>query len=985
MTGSRLQQRIDELFVAAIERPELQRAEFLANATQNDPPEIRRMVMELLAADERAHTNFAARSPLNLQDLTADDIQDPRIGQRIDDYVIGSRIASGGFGIVYQATRETPYVEDVAVKMLHRESLAAPHVVRRVLREMQALSDLRHPNIVTQLHSGVTDEGEPFIVMEYIDGRPLDAYCDQEQLSIDQRLRVFQNVCRAVQFAHEHGWVHRDLKPSNILVTDDGVPKLLDFGIAKLSSAKQPGRGETLTDDLVGTPQYMSPEQFAGQTSSPATDVYALGAILYELISGHRVFDVMCRGIDAVLIEAVQGAIRRTVPRRPSILVVSDEKSPTGVTKEKVADQRRLSPAGLKRCLEGDIDNIAMMALRKEPARRYETAAAVADDIQCWLDNRPVAARPESVTYRARKFARRNRQTILIGLVVALCLLSAVIAIDRGRRASSTRDVERAQRYIESAQKFLDDEDIPRAIVDLYAAQQTAPASSDLRDAASRLLAGWGQHLGVPLGFQANLRYVFDPSGRRLAVARPDGTVAAFDTSRLRQLGEFLPEGRVTCLAWSNDGQRLLTVTRQGIAQCWNVLGGIEILEPTNVGTTLAARLCKDQALMVVSEAETLRVFAWAYGGTSVRELARRSVPDELIQAEFANDHTIVVARRLGDRRQVDLLNAHSLELLQTIKDCEHALGPRRVSADGSVIAQGFRGPSGYRVSLFDGRTDSAAEIPGKPLDISENGRRILTNQDRQLRLYHTGGKAGPLHAWEGQMSGPWDAAFASDASINVAELGTLRHTVVRSISLEHQNLTTSQRLPHPFSPQTPHAMDRVKFGPHGRFLLFDNRFDGEPNDRIPWLWAVQPFLDESMELEGEPHCLCIENDLVVAATESSLWCWNRSTARHARIPAGSAAGSCGRRDRGEVRPRRRASAPGCRRARGAPSRPVGPHRAAASCRPEASGSSSRQRPCRRHRPRDRSHRTARATGCRGASGRCGRRRSCGGPFVSRR
>ena len=229
--------RVDELFLKALDLPVDDRPGFIESETRADAPEIRERVFELLAAEADAGTEFAACSPLNLQTLSAQALPDARIGKQIGAYVLQERIASGGFGTVYRALRERPYREEVAIKLLHRENTASPTVVQRVFREMQALSDLRHPNVVSQLASGLTDQGEPYIVMEYVSGSTLNEHCDQQQLSINARLQLFQKICEAVEFAHENGWIHRDLKPSNILVTEDGTAQAAGLWNRKAKSA----------------------------------------------------------------------------------------------------------------------------------------------------------------------------------------------------------------------------------------------------------------------------------------------------------------------------------------------------------------------------------------------------------------------------------------------------------------------------------------------------------------------------------------------------------------------------------------------------------------------------------------------------------------------------------------------------------------------------------------------------------------------------
>jgi len=318
-------------------------------------------------------------------------------GRELGAYRIESRISAGGMGVVYRACRSDEQFERlVAIKVMHGP-LASDEARRRFFAERQILADLNHPNVAQLLDGGTTSEGVPYLVMEYIDGKPIDEYCRDGSLSLAQKLRLFIDVCSAVQYAHQHLIVHRDIKASNILVTTDGVPKLLDFGIAKLLDGGDKQRVAadlTLADARLLTPRNASPEQVRGAAITTASDIYSLGVLLYELLASRPPYTI--QGTTSLELER---AICETEPAPPS----------------------RHDPQ-----LAGDLDTIILMALRKDPARRYSTARQLAEDIERHLAHRPVTARPESWSYRAGKFLRRNAWATAATALVLVTVASLV-------------------------------------------------------------------------------------------------------------------------------------------------------------------------------------------------------------------------------------------------------------------------------------------------------------------------------------------------------------------------------------------------------------------------------------------------------------------------------------------------------------------------------------------------------------------------------
>lgn len=384
--------RVEELFNEAVELPVAERGGWLDERCGADA-ELRAEVLGLLASDESARgfvEQEIAGAVLDLHERQA------TAGlRRIGPYRLVKELGRGGMGTVYLAERaDDQYQGEVAIKLV-RQGMDTEFFLARFRRERQTLARLQHPNIARLLDSGTTDDGLPFIVMERVDGVPINSYCDDHGLGVDAVLRLFLQVCAAVAHAHQNLVVHRDLKPGNILVDGSGTPKLLDFGICKLL-LHEPAEGETVTGAAMMTPDYASPEQVRGDPITVASDIYSLGAVLYELLTGTRP-----HVIEKYSPQMLERAICEQEVRRPST---------------QVNDRTRA------RQLAGDLDTIIGRAMQKEPGRRYPSVEQFANDIRRHLENRPITARPDTVAYRARKFVQRNRGMLAAALAVALAL-----------------------------------------------------------------------------------------------------------------------------------------------------------------------------------------------------------------------------------------------------------------------------------------------------------------------------------------------------------------------------------------------------------------------------------------------------------------------------------------------------------------------------------------------------------------------------------
>lgn len=378
-------------------------------------PELEQDLLNLLQADE--HGDDVLSDPIAATaESFAEGAVDPWLNRQVGHWTITRRIGGGGMGAVFLAERaDDEYSQTVAIKIMAAQ-LVADDATLRFRAERQILASLSHPNIAKLIYGGSSDEGLPYLVMEYIEGLPIDQYCDQHRLSIDDRLRLLRKVCAAVDYAHRNLVVHRDLKPSNMLVDERGEPKLLDFGIAKLLEAGSYQQTMAVTREgaRAMTPEYASPEQVRGEPVTVATDVYALGILMYRLLTG-----VSPYGENASTRREYESAILDVEPSKPSTVV-------TGVGAE-VGGRRRTSTDRLRKRLAGDIDNIALKALQKDPQRRYATANALADDIGRYLRHEPVEARGDSWTYRSRKFAVRHTRGLSVAATVVLTIVALIV------------------------------------------------------------------------------------------------------------------------------------------------------------------------------------------------------------------------------------------------------------------------------------------------------------------------------------------------------------------------------------------------------------------------------------------------------------------------------------------------------------------------------------------------------------------------------
>ncbi len=423
--------RVRDLFDQALERPAAEREAWVDSVTGVDPV-ARREVLSLLAALDQARTDLERPAAAAVTGWRSGGEEAPLVGRRIGAWEITRLIGFGGMGAVYEGVHaEGDFSKRVAVKCL-RAGTESDLALQRFRYERQILASLNHRNIAALLDGGVTDDGLPYFVMEYVDGVPITTYCTQHRLGVRERVSLFRQVLGAVQHAHQQLVVHRDLKPGNILVTTDGTVKLLDFGIAKLLRQAEGPDQLPMTRGGVRlfTPEYASPEQVRGLALAPASDIYSSGAILYELLTGRRP-----TATEGKLLAEIEVAICTVPPTRPG----------AAVTEQAATTFAEGSAARVRRRLAGDLEAIMQTALAKEPSLRYASAERFAADLRRWQEDRPVAARKAWLGYRVRKFIGRRPFEVAAGAAAVLALVGGIVSTSRQARIARLEAAKAAE------------------------------------------------------------------------------------------------------------------------------------------------------------------------------------------------------------------------------------------------------------------------------------------------------------------------------------------------------------------------------------------------------------------------------------------------------------------------------------------------------------------------------------------------------------
>ncbi|MDZ7720150.1 MAG: tetratricopeptide repeat protein [Balneolaceae bacterium] len=418
---------INEIVDRAMDLEMEDREEYISNRC-GENEKLKNQVLELLQSMQESETERFLESPADMLGNLAEDISKEKeepadsalIGETVENYRITELIEHGGMGSVYKAKRtDGAYEKEVAFKLLRR-GMDTPANIARFKRERNILANLDHPNIPRLLDGGVTREGLPFLVMDYVDGTPLFEYCDQQNLSVESRLEIFKLVCRTVHYAHKNAVIHRDLKPSNILITEQGKVKVLDFGIAKLleSGDREWRNHKTIESARILTLRYAAPEMIENEPITTATDTYALGILLFELLAGVHPFD-----FEDKKIREIEQTILEAYPEKPSTRF----KNLSENQKKEIAGNRSTSPRELYKILTGELGAIAMKAIRKEPEKRYSTIQMLLDDVERREKNQPISAKDNTVWYRTTIFFRRRKKEISVAAVFIIVIAGFIL------------------------------------------------------------------------------------------------------------------------------------------------------------------------------------------------------------------------------------------------------------------------------------------------------------------------------------------------------------------------------------------------------------------------------------------------------------------------------------------------------------------------------------------------------------------------------
>jgi eukaryotic-like serine/threonine-protein kinase len=477
-------QQIQSLFEQLIDTGENEREVHLARACGNDI-DLRSSVESLLKSDARREDPLLHAIGEAAESLL-EDHQDRLIGTRVGPYRVVSILGHGGMSTVYRGERDdAQYQQTVAIKVLQHATLH-PRLRSRLHSERHILATLDHPSIARLIDSGDLEDGTPYLVMEHVDGESIDTYCDSRTLFIRERLELFVQVCAAVQYAHRNLVVHRDIKASNIFVTDEGAPKLLDFGIAKLLAPESLSHTLPVTrlQERILTPENAAPEQVLGRPITTATDIYALGVLLYQLVTGRSPYRLL--SYSQLQLER---AICMDDPARPSQMVISKLSGEKDADRSRISDRRGLSPQRLRARLSGDLDAIIAMAMRKEPDRRYPSVEALADDLSRHLRGEPVRARQGDWRYHTAKFMRRHVVSVIaIAAVFVGLALFAGVMLWENRRIELARDATAQERdRAQQVSAFLVD---VFSQADPFNAQGREPTAKDLLDRGAEKISG---------------------------------------------------------------------------------------------------------------------------------------------------------------------------------------------------------------------------------------------------------------------------------------------------------------------------------------------------------------------------------------------------------------------------------------------------------------------------------------------------------------
>jgi WD40 repeat protein/serine/threonine protein kinase len=751
--------RIAELLDESHEMPASERAAWLADLERSDPKSAA-VLRDMFAAQVSPSGAFLEEQVIFPHKLTSTPEADSAlIGKQFGPYRVLSLLGYGGMGSVWLAERvDGLFTRQVALKLVH-SALKGRVMTERFIREREILASLNHPNIARLLDAGFAEDGQPYLALDYVAGTPLTTYCDDRRLSIRERLELFRQVLNAVQYAHAHLVIHRDLKPANLLVTEEGQVQLLDFGIAKLLT--EGAAKETELTQLGGramTPDYAAPEQIAGAPITTAADVYALGVMLYELLTGERPYKLKreSRG-------ALEEAILQSDPGAPSRTALS----------EAAAAARATTAKKLSSTLRGDLETIVFKALKKSPTERYATANAFGEDIARFLRGDVVLAQPDSVAYRALKFARRHWVGIAAAGVLVLTLAGGLAATSyEARVASAERDAARQSQsrlLTEAAAQRLKDSDVAGAqgiILEVLTnprfAQDRTPAAvsvfQEIRAAESQLAVLSGHRERLPSA-------AYSPDGTRIVTASADKTARIWDAHTGTQLAVlFGHRERLSSAAYSPDGSRIVTASIDKTARIWDAHTGTQLAVLLGHGDfVLSAAYSPDGTRIVTASAdETARIWDAHSGKQLAVLLGHRG---RVYSAAYSPDGTRIVTAsydktaRIWDARSGKQLAVFSGDTA-FISAVYSPDGTRIVAALVDKTARIWDAFTGTQLAVLSGHRGAVNSAAYSP-----DGTRIVTASDDKTARIWDARNGTQLAVLSGHGDDVYHAAYSPDGT----------------------------------------------------------------------------------------------------------------------------------------------------------------------------------------------------------------------------